>query len=358
MASAWIEKRKTKSGVRFRVRYRIGGREGTALHAGVFNKLKDARDRQAWVVGELAAMRVPDFRLVKAAAAVTLRDVAERWRASRIDVGEMTATNHRVDLARVMSRLGTRAPSEIAAADVAQLVAELHEKGTARETIRKTVTTFAQVLDFAGVTPNPARDRAVKLPRQDHVEVNPPTATHVLAIHRLLPAAYRLPFLTLDATGMRVGELEALTWGDVDEPGGRWRVSAASAKTRQARWVPVPLELFAVVAQLVPREDRDLAGQVFAGFGADRLRTAIARACKATGTPLYSPHDLRHRRATLWHLGGVPAAEAASWLGHSAQEHLRTYAHATLVDRAEVDHAELARAGSDGAPSVLPAAVE
>jgi integrase len=28
----------------------------------------------------------------------------------------------------------------------------------------------------------------------------------------------------LDATGMRVGELEAFAWGDVDERRGRWRV--------------------------------------------------------------------------------------------------------------------------------------
>jgi integrase len=53
--------------------------------------------------------------------------------------------------------------------------------------------------------------------------------------------------------------------------------------------------------------------------------------------PAFSPHDLRHRRATLWHLGGVPAAQASAWLGHSAQEHLRTYAHAVL-DRTEVDY--------------------
>jgi hypothetical protein len=30
-------------------------------------------------------------------------------------------------------------------------------------------------------------------------------------------------------------------------------------------------------------------------------------------------------------------AEAASWLGHSPQEHLKTYAHATLADRTELD---------------------
>ena len=91
------------------------------------------------------------------------------------------------------------------------------------------------------------------------------------------------------------------------------------------------------VSALLPRDDRTADRRVFEGATGDRLRTAIARACTAAGVPAFSPHDLRHRRATLWHLSGVPAAQASSWLGHSAQEHLRTYAHAVL-DRAEVDY--------------------
>jgi integrase len=42
---------------------------------------------------------------------------------------------------------------------------------------------------------------------------------------------------------------------------------------------------------------------VFAGFAASRLRTAIARACRAAAVQLFSPHDLRHRRISLLHLG-------------------------------------------------------
>jgi integrase len=149
---------------------------------------------------------------------------------------------------------------------------------------------------------------------------------------------------------MRVGELETLTWADVDEPEGRWRVRATASKTRRARWVPVSADVFAAVVALVPREDRDLTKQVFAGFGADKLRTAITRACKAAAVPLFSPHDLRHRRATLWHLEGVPIVEAAAWLGHSPQEHLRTYAHATLVDRSELNYRELLKVEPVAAP--------
>ena len=55
----------------------------------------------------------------------------------------------------------------------------------------------------------------------------------------------------LDATGMRVGALEALAWGDVGEQRGRWRVPAAVAKTGAARWVEPPRVLFDAVTALV-----------------------------------------------------------------------------------------------------------
>ena len=48
-------------------------------------------------------------------------------------------------------------------------------------------------------------------------------------------------------------------------------------------------------------------------------------------------------------LGGVPAARASAWLGHSAQEHLRTCAHAVL-DKFEIDYAAVL-----GAPLRAPA---
>ena len=122
-----------------------------------------------------------------------------------------------------------------------------------RETLRKTIATLAMVLDYHGSNPNPARDKRVRLPQEDRLEVNPPTANHVIAVYGVVPPAYRLPLLALDATGMRVGELEALTWGDVDEQSGRWRVTQAGAKTNTARWVPVPEIILQAVTDTVPR---------------------------------------------------------------------------------------------------------
>ena len=180
----------------------------------------------------------------------------------------------------------------------------------------------------------------MKLPRGVKRHVQPPTAAHVESVYRLLPPAYRLPLLVLDATGMRVGELEALTWGDVDEPRGRWRVSAAASKTGTARWVGVPPVLFGAVTDLVPRDDRMIERRVFQGFGSDRFRTALGRACIGAGVPAFSPHDLRHRRVSLLHLGGMPWARIGELVGHGDLVTTRTYTH-VVADETELDHAEL-----------------
>jgi integrase len=143
------------------------------------------------------------------------------------------------------------------------------------------------VLDFAEVEPNPARDRVrVRLPREERAEIQPPSAAHVEDVHRLLAPAYRLPLIVLDATGMRVGELERLNWGDVDEQRGRWRVSKTVAKTGYGRWVSVPPALFAAVLEVCPRDDRHPDRRVFENFSAPtgygpRSRAPVPRpACR------------------------------------------------------------------------------
>ena len=192
------------------------------------------------------------------------------------------------------------------------------------------------------MNPNPVRDSRVKLPRSERRHVSPPTAEHVEAVCRLLPTRYRLPLLVLDASGMRVGELEALTWGDVDEPRGRWRVSAGVSKSGTARWVSsVPPVLFEAVCTLLPRDDRTPERRVFQGFGADRFRTAITRAATAAAVPMFSPHDLRHRRVSLMHEQGVSWARIGEAVGHGdIVTTARVYTH-VVADETELDYAEL-----------------
>lgn len=73
--------------------------------------------------------------------------------------------------------------------------------------------------------------------------------------------------------------------------------------------------------------------RLFAGSGADALRTAISKACKVAGVPLFSPHDLRHRRISLLHLQGMPWARIADFVGQKdLTVTANTYTH-VLVER-------------------------
>jgi integrase len=226
---------------------------------------------------------------------------------------------------------------------VAEFVGRLDAEGKARESIRKSVTPLAMVLDFAGVSPNPVRDRVqVRLPREEPEEPEPPNAEHVEAVAWLLPTPYLLGLLVLDATGVRIGELEAARVGDLDESRQAWLVRAAVSKTRRARWVELPDDLFrAVVERLPAREDRDPSASLFPSVTADRLRMAILRGCRDAGVPHFSPHALRHRRISLLHRQGLSWAGIGDRVGQRSRIITADrYTHA-LVDYGEIDRAKL-----------------
>jgi integrase len=153
---------------------------------------------------------------------------------------------------------------------------------------------------------------------------------------------HRLPLLWLDWSGARVGSIDKLLVGDYDEGFRRVRLRKAATKTRQALWVELPdLLAEAIEATLRHRRVRDAGARLFAESGSDALRTAIAKACKTSGIPLWSPHDLRHRRISLLHRQGRSWAEIARFVGQRKLSLTAdTYTH-VLVDAAELDYAKL-----------------
>jgi integrase len=343
MASVWVARRpRKKGGHTFRVMFRTGGRESMPRYGGAFRTMREAKIRRDTIAGELAALRVPELQLTAEPSAVILRAAADRWQASRVDVAENTRTRHCLELARILPRLGDRRVEDLAPGDVSGFVATLVGEEYARGTIRKTLQTLAMVLDDAGVSPNPARDKHVRLPRDEPEEINPPTAAHLEAVYRLLPSKHRLAFLFLDWSGARVSAVDLTLVSDYDEPRRRVRLRAATTKTRRALWIDLHPALADVLErQLGPREDRGTEARLFAGSGADALRTSIAKACRAAGVPLFSPHDLRHRRISLSHLRGVPWARIGEFVGQrNLSVTADVYSH-VLGDETELDYANL-----------------
>jgi integrase len=355
--SIWYEVRLTAAGKRhYRVQYRLGGRESPKVAGGTFARLTDAEARMKLIAWEIANGRAPDLRLLGQIPTPPkpLAEYVEAWFASRRNVQEATRRINRAGLAH-LGNLAEIAPESITPQDVSTWIGELEAKGLRRSTMRTVLGPLQMLLDFAGVDPNPARHRTVVLPYQKREEITPPPAEHVEAILAGVARKYRLPLCILDATALRGNELVRHRWGDIDAMAARWRVARRHNKGGTAHWVPVPALLFGFVEDLVPREDRVLEDRVFEGLSHDAMRTDMARACKHAGIPLYSPHDLRHRRISLWHRQGVTWAQIGEWAG---QRSLATtadiYTH-VILDPREVDYgAVLGDERRRGAPSVPP----
>ena len=266
-----------------------------------------------------------------------LRELAEQYLATRIDATAKTLQTYRQAFAH-LGPLGEREPASIRLADIQEWVSRMSER-LAPATVRKYLDAIRQVLDFAEVQPNPARSRRLRLPQATAVEVNPPTSDHVDALLTAISPKYRIHVRVLDWTGLRVGELQALTWGDIDWRGGRLRVARGRTKGRTAgrRWVPLPRHILDLLTDLVPLEDRDLAAPVFPGLSDQGLRLAMTRGCKIAGVPACTPHDLRHRYISLLVMAGVALPVVGQVVGHSrASVTLDVYSHVLLDEPPEV----------------------
>jgi integrase len=318
MASLTITTRQTTSGPRYVVRFRLGGRAYPIVHGGSFRTLKEAKTRRDLIAGELAAGRNPADALramVDRPVVRTFAEWAEAYRTSRVDYAAETTKNLASHLKAILPTFQTRDPATITPADVQEWLAGLTLKPSS---VRRYVATLRGIFDFIGLDPNPARDSRVRLPREEHVPVDPPSAADVDTIIENVPPRWRLPLRVLEQTGMRVGELAALEWGDVDEQSLRFRVKQGKT-TAARRWVAVPDWLMAEVAGTCPREDRTAERPVFQGFTADVAKNVMARACKHAGIVHRHPHDLRHRYASVQIGRGVAVTQVAAQLGHAKE---------------------------------------
>jgi integrase len=351
MPTLTITTRPTASGRRYIVRFRLGGRAYPIQHGGSFKTLKLAKARRDLIGGEIAAGRNPRLLLEallnppEPSRAETLAAMCDRYEASRIDYADETAKNLPSHLKRIRAFFGDDCDPLGITIPRCQEFASALANSLKASSVRRYWATFRLLLDFVGLEPNPARDRRVKLPAIVEEEPKPPTAQEFLAILDHISARWPLPLITIEQTAMAVGETSKLAWGDVDVAESKLRLQRKNVKgaiRARARWVQVPRWLMDVIERTCPLEDRTAERRVFPGFTADAAKNAMARACKAAGVTHFHPHDLRHRRISLWHINdGIPAKELAARAGHSrASMSLDVYSH-VLMDSSEASPTEL-----------------
>jgi integrase len=170
----------------------------------------------------------------------------------------------------------------------------------------------------------------------------------------LVPEWYPL-FLVGFRTGLRLGELFALEWGDVDLVTGALQVRRShhrgettmpkSGKERSVDMAP------SVVTML--KSCRHMRGPlVFCAhdgthLNRDMLKHPWERVTLAAGLPRIRPHDMRHSFASQLVIRGVPLRAVQQLLGHATIQMTERYAHlAPGATRAHVALLDCSDSGS------------
>ena len=309
--------------------------------------MREARLRRDLIAGELAAGRNPRDLLRAAAERPTVRTLADwwpMWLASRIDVDDRTRANYGFHWRRIEPTFGDRDPATIDHGDVQAWVNEQTETLTPA-VVRDYVGTLRQLLDFVGLESNPARHRSVKLPRAERTAPVPPTDRHVLAMLDAIRRERRLLFAYIEQTGVRLGEALAWEWPDIDLDSLRILSRAETVKgrrgSRQSRWVQIPPWLLELLLDRVPPDDR--SGYIFGwphqvSHPRQRVEKVMATACKVAGIPHFHPHDLRHRRISLWHGQGIPWREIGDRVGQrDIAITANVYSHVMPIEELDLD---------------------
>jgi integrase len=259
---------------------------------------------------------------------------------------------------RVAPRIGRMQLAKLTPLDLQSLYSELADAGLSARSIGHTHRVLHRALDQAVkwniLARNPCHGTTAPRPQRAEMKVLTPEQVRAFLAATVDHPAHALYTLAV-TSGMRVGELLGLQWGDVDLDAGHLTIRRALQQQNSAGLVFVTpkttksrrrilLSQRAIDAlrahrdrqtfhrKQVGTEWRDL-DLVFPGpFGGPTdpswSRQVFYAALEAAGMPRVRFHDLRHTAATLALMQGVHPKVVSDMLGHSSVGlTLDTYSH-------------------------------
>ncbi len=176
----------------------------------------------------------------------------------------------------------------------------------------------------------------------------------------------RTIYLVATMTGLRLGEIRALRWENIDFMAQKTRVEYSYGggrltrpkSQRSQRAVPMPtrvaqaLEWHSQRSHYAADEDLVFCHPHHGSYLSDQtIRARFKNACKAGGVRRVRFHDLRHTYGTLMASTGVPLRVLQGLMGHASYSTTEIYAKWAPDQTAELAFAERAfgPSGRDGA---------
>ena len=245
----------------------------------------------------------------------------------------------------IWPHLGTRPVSSLQRRDCRDLIRACRAKGLRRRTVKGILATLSTILtqavDDELLPGNPALRLGKYLKAGDedeHASVDLLTEAETTIL--LETAETRFPdwhpwLLCALRTGVRVGELIALQWGDVDWVGryllvqrNVYNAAISTPKSHQQRRVDISVQLLAALRAWQTREQARwlAAGRPFPAWvfpsvtgtllDPSNLRKSLSRMLRAAGLHERGPHQLRHTFASQLLMKGADLAYVTYQLGH------------------------------------------
>jgi integrase len=306
----------------------------------------------------------------------TLADAWERWlayrRVSPRPLRLSTLADYRSAYRRhIGPRLGTTPLGRIDGASIARFVVDLADDGVAAKRLSNVLVPLRACLSWHHRIGEFPRDPAgwfdAPAPAADERRIL--TLAEVERLVDATPQPYRAFVATAAWTGMRLGELRALTWADidldsrlitVDKTRYRQRVQRAT-KNGDTRVVPIPPHLAGELADLRRAHPLTPDELVFRGKrgtpidGDDFRRRVFAPALQRAGLdPDTRIHDLRHTSASLYLASGATVREVMEIHGWRRMETALRYLHTTAPLTHAAERLSAARAAALPAPAATP----
>jgi integrase len=263
--------------------------------------------------------------------------------------------------------LGERRLSSLTEKDFDELRLSMRRAGRAPKYIRNVCGNYASVLNLCvrkGYIDRSTADLGL-LPQDRRVpELRYLTREEVFVLLRHVPDGGRREtmsalFLTAAMTGMRLGELRALHWEDIDWAGSgirvhrnvetnyqpdhtpgltpsvkRRHVATGTPKTfKSNRRIPMADRVSGTLDRLYRQlGEPPPASLVFPGQGGGPIsETSVGAqfhgALDAAGLSHHVFHDFRHTFGTAMAAGGVPLGTLQAWMGHEKIDTTMIYAH-------------------------------
>jgi integrase len=335
---------------RFQVVYKVEGQR--QIGPGTFPTKADADAYLARMQTEIRTGEWVDPR----AGSTTLREYAEKWRASQVHRASTSAQVESHLRIHVYPRIGDKALAKVTKTDIQTMVKYLSEGGdrgkplapaTVKVIYTWVATVFASAVDDRILPRSPCIN--IRLPRIEKRKVEPLPVDTVWKLIDGMPDRYRA-LVVLDAgTGVRISEGLGLTNDRVDwlrrmvkidrqlmRTGSHGEPVFGPVKDKHNRPRTIPLPDFVVdeLAAHVKQFEISTSGLIFTGpKGGPLGRTTFSDNWRAVAEPLGIPtgdgfHQLRHFYASLLIHNGLSVKAIQEYLGHhSAVLTLDTYGH-------------------------------